>query len=112
MWLWTTAAAASRHASASAAISSGETGMWGFRRLSVTPLIAASMTTGISCIDGPSSRADPTAALAERAIAALAPRLRGRERRGARRSRAMLAVVSTGSDDIVAVGGNLEPETL
>ena len=46
MWLWMMAAPASRQASASAAISSGVRGTFGFRSLVVAPLIAASMITG------------------------------------------------------------------
>src|SRR6478752_10494925 len=46
MWLWMIAAPASMQASASAAISGGSTGTWGFVTFDVTPLIAHSMMTG------------------------------------------------------------------
>ena len=45
-WLWTIAAPAARHSSASAAISAGAHGTCGLRALLVMPLIAASMMTG------------------------------------------------------------------
>ena len=46
MWLCTTAAPAAKQRSASSAISAGSFGVFGFRFLLVTPLIAASMITG------------------------------------------------------------------
>src|SRR5947207_635368 len=47
LWLWTMAAPAARQRTASAAISAGERGTEGFRSGVVTPLIAASMMTGV-----------------------------------------------------------------
>ena len=46
-------APASRQARASAAISEGSTGTWGFVAFEVTPFMAHSMTTGRPCSVGP-----------------------------------------------------------
>src|SRR5215203_4535580 len=57
MWLWTIAAPASMHASASVAISVGSTGTFGLAAFAVVPLIAHSMIT--SSTDIPLSSPDP-----------------------------------------------------
>src|ERR1700733_12502605 len=52
MWLWIMEAPASRHASASAAISDGSMGTEGLVAFEVVPFMAHSMMTGWSCSAG------------------------------------------------------------